>query len=303
MSKRLRIGVSACLTGAAVRFDGGHKHDDFVTGLDAELVSVCPELELGLGAPRESLRLIRRGPDVSLVAPRSQRDLTAEMRGLARKRVAALGDLDGFIVKKDSPTCGLERVRVYPPNGIPVREGRGLFTAELVAAWPLLPVEEEGRLRDPDLRTNFLVRVHVHHRLRHLFAQNWRRGELVAFHASIKLELMAHAPAAARQLGRLVAHLDELSPGDAALRYHQGVMQALALVPSRGRHVNVLQHVAGYFSSQLADDERRELCELIADYQGERAPRSTPLTLLRHHALRSRHPWLAQQTYLQKGAS
>lgn len=305
MSERLRIGVSACLVGERVRFDGGHKHDDFVEELRtiADLITACPEMELGLGAPRESLRLIRRPKDdlVALVAPRSERDLTREMRSYADRKATEIAswDLDGFIVKKDSPSCGLERVRVYGPNGMPERVGRGLFTQALVAAHPLLPVEEEGRLRDAALRENFLVRVGIHHRVRHLLAGDWRIGQLIAFHSSVKLELLAHSPVAYRQLGRLVARPGQLPREELARRYFEGLMEALAILPSRGRHVNVLQHVAGHFSSKVSPDERQELVEVIAEYQKERAPRSTPLTLLRHHARKSGDRYLAQQTYLQ----
>lgn len=302
MAERLRIGVSACLVGERVRFDGGHKHDDFVEelGAGAELVTVCPEMELGLGTPRESLRLIRREQLVTLVAPRSGRDLGAEMRAYAQNKAAAIAgwDLDGFIVKKDSPSCGMERVRVWGAGGIPERVGRGLFTEALMAAHSLLPVEEEGRLRDAALRENFLVRIALHHRARRLLAGQWRIGQLIALHASVKLELLAHSPAAYRALGRLLAHPERLARAELAATYFAGLMRALAIVPSRGRHVNVLQHLAGYFSREVSRDERRELVEVIADYAQERAPRSSPLTLLRHHARKSGNRYLAAQVYL-----
>ncbi|HEX8953792.1 MAG TPA: DUF523 and DUF1722 domain-containing protein [Polyangia bacterium] len=301
----MRIGVSACLVGAPVRFDGGHKHDDFVDALGgvADLVPVCPEVELGLGTPRESMRLVRREGLVRLVAPKSARDLTDEMRRYADHKAAAIAaswDLDGFIVKKDSPSCGLERVRVYDDNGVPQRTGRGLFTEALLAAQPLLVVEEEGRLRDPTLRENFLVRLAAHRRIRRLFAGDWRLGDLVAFHSSIKLELLAHSPAAYRALGRLVAHGKRMPRAELATTYAHALMAALARVPSTGTHVNVLQHVAGYFSRSVSRDERQELGELIDDYRHERAPRTSPLTLLRHHARKRGDAYLLRQAYLQR---
>ncbi|HEX6837987.1 MAG TPA: DUF523 and DUF1722 domain-containing protein [Polyangia bacterium] len=299
---RFRVGVSACLTGAPVRFDAGHKHDDFVEALGrvAELVTVCPEVELGLGTPRESMRLVRRDALVRLVAPKSGRDLTDEMRRYAERKAAIIvgWDLDGFIVKKDSPSCGLERVRVYGDDGVPHRSGRGLFTEALLAAQPLLVVEEEGRLRDPTLRENFLVRLAAHRRVRRLFAGDWRLGELVAFHASIKLELLAHSPAAYRALGRLVAHGKSMARAELAATYAATLMAALARVPSTGTHVNVLQHIAGYFSRSIGRDERQELAELIDDYRQKRAPRTSPLTLLRHHARKHGDAYLARQSYL-----
>ena len=304
MSERLRIGVSACLVGQPVRFDGGHRRDDFVTALGrvAELVPVCPEIELGLGAPRESLRLIRRGPEVALVAPASGRDLTEAMRRFAAARAVELAgaDLDGFILKKDSPSCGLGRVRIYREAGPPERNGRGLFAEALIAANPLLPVEEEGRLRDEALRESFLRRLVIHHRLRRLFAADWRLRELIAFHASVKLDLLACSPAAYRALGRLVAHAATLDPARLAADYSAALMNALAPVPTRGRHVNVLQHLAGYFHDATTADERRELGERISAYAAGREPRETPLDLLRHHARRRSIPWLSAQTYLER---
>ena len=302
-TERLRIGVSACLTGANVRFDGGHCQDDFVAALGrvAELVPVCPELELGLGSPRESLRLERRDDGlVSLRAPRSGRDLTDDMQRYAADKASALAAraLDGFVVKRASPSCGFERVRVYAAEGPPTRDGQGLFTTALLRADPLLVVEEEGRLRDAALRENFLVRLVVGRRVRQLFSRPWRRGELVALHASIKLELLAHSPLAYRALGRLVATAKERQPEELAREYARGVMEALAIVPSRGRHVNVLEHMAGYVSDALGDDDRRELTQLIDDYRTGREPRTTPLALVRHHVRRQAVGYLSQQSYL-----
>ena len=302
---RLRIGVSACLAGEQVRFDGGHKQDEFVASLGAfaDLVAVCPEMEIGLGAPRESMRLVRREDRIALVAPRTGRELTAEMLAYGQRKadeIAAL-DLDGFVVKKDSPSCGMERVRIYGDSGIPERSGRGLFTAALLAALPLLPVEEEGRLRDAALRENFLTRTRLFHRARRLLAGEWRIADVIAIHATVKLELLAHSPVAYRALGRLIARAAQLPREELATSYLEGLMEALAIVPSRGRHVNVLQHVAGYFSRGVTSDERQEIRELIAEYEEDRAPRSTPLTLLRHHARRSGNAYLLQQAYLQRG--
>lgn len=295
MRERPRIGVSACLLGENVRFDGGHCHSDFVDALKAssELVPVCPEIELGLGAPRPSLRLLRRKDNsLSLVSPATERDLTFDMQRLARRRVAELGPLDGFVVKKGSPSCGLERVRVYGETV--TRDGRGLFTAILMSERPLLPVEDDGRLHDDVLRERFVLRVGVHHRLRTLFASNWRLSELIEFHASMKLELLAASPKAYRDLGRLVAHGKRIDREELSARYFRELMTALANVPTRGRHVNVLQHIAGYF----ADEDRPEIHQLIADYAAGREARASALVLLRHHA--KKYPYLVAQRYLRR---
>lgn len=302
MSERLRIGISACLGGSAVRYDGGHCQNALVAALGrwVELVPICPEVELGLGVPRETLRLERRDGLVSLRASRSGRDLTAPMQQWAAARAAALcaRGLDGFVGKRASPSCGFERVRVHGDGGMSTRDGQGLFVAALLAADPLLVVEEEGRLSDAGLRENFLVRLLVGRRLRSLFARPWRLGELVALHASIKLDLLAHSPAAYRALGRLVAAAKEQAPGELARSYSRGVMEALAMMPSRGRHANVLEHMAGYVSPALGRDDRRELVELIGQYRRGREPRATPLALIGHHVRRQQIAYLAQQSYL-----
>lgn len=305
--ERLRVGVSACLTGAAVRFDGGHCHDDLVQmlGRFADLVPVCPEVALGLGVPRETLRLERRDGLVSLRAPRSGRDLTEAMEQWAATKAAELAamGLDGYVVKRASPTCGFERVRVYGENGVATRDGQGLFTRALIAADPLLVVEEDGRLRDDVLRESFFVRLFARRRLRLLFARRFTIGELVALHASLKLELMARSPAAYRALGQLVAHAKERPARQLADEYARGVMDALAHVPSRGRHVNVMQHLAGYVVGALPAGERRELHALIDDYRDGREPRSAPLALIRHHARRQERAYVLQQSYLDTSAS
>ena len=206
----IRIGVSSCLLGEEVRFDGGHKRDPFITGTLAAFVTfvpVCPEVEIGLGTPRESIRLVRTAGGVRLVAPKSGADHTARMTRYARRRAQELAalDLSGYLFKKDSPSCVVFRVRVHQPGGMPARDGRGLFAAAMVASQPLLPVEEEGRLHDPHLRDNFWERVFGFRRLARLFAGRWRTGGLVRFHTAGKLLLMAHHIESYRALGRLVA--------------------------------------------------------------------------------------------------
>jgi uncharacterized protein YbbK (DUF523 family) len=234
----LRIGVSSCLLGQNVRYDGGHKRDDFLTGLLAEFVRfvpVCPEVELGLGTPREAIRLVRDGALVRLVGRASGTDHTEPMRRLAEERVAELArlDLDGYVLKKDSPSCGMERVKVYG-GAVATRDGRGAFAAVLLDRLPLLPVEEEGRLNDLPLRENFVERVFAHRRLRELFRGRWTVGALVRFHSQEKLLVLAHQPEAYRALGALVAAAKG-APRDAlAGRYGELYMKALARPATRG---------------------------------------------------------------------
>ncbi len=300
----IRIGISACLLGHEVRFDAGHKRDAFLTetfGRFVEWVPVCPEVECGLGTPRESMRLVRGDDGVRLLTVKSCVDLTAQMERLSASRVAALAgeDLSGYVLKKDSPTCGLERVKIYDRHGTPARGGRGLFAAALVDAFPHLPVEEEGRLADPRLRDNFVERVFAYRRLRSLFVARWTVGDVVRFHTTHKLLLLAHAPEAYRQLGRMVAGARGLSREVLEQRYIDGFMQALAQLATARLHTNVLQHMAGYFKDRVDAASKRELAETITDYRDGLVPLVVPLTLLRHYVRRFEDAYLAGQTYLQ----
>jgi uncharacterized protein YbbK (DUF523 family) len=262
--KPIRIGVSACLIGQAVRFDGGHKRSDFLVdtfGPFVEFVPVCPEIEIGLGVPRETLRLVRREGEVQLVANKSGADLTEQMRRYADRRTRMLvnDNLNGYVLKKDSPSCGMERVRIYAGNGMPARDGRGLFADTLMRRYPNLPIEEEGRLNDPRLRENFIERVFAYRRLKTFFAGRWATGGLVALHTVHKLQLLAHSVSAYRELGRMVASASTIPRDELRQRYETGFMVALKQIATPARHVNVLQHMAGYFRDRLDADSRREL--------------------------------------------
>ncbi|GIW44377.1 MAG: hypothetical protein KatS3mg077_1659 [Candidatus Binatia bacterium] len=302
--ERPRIGISACLLGNAVRWDGGHKRDPFLTdtfGQFVEWVPVCPEVEVGLGVPRPTLRLEADGPEVRLRMPSTGEDLTDKMRRWAEKRTRDLAAdrLSGFVVKKDSPSCGMERVRVYTGHGPPRRNGVGVFTAALRAAFPHLPVEEEGRLNDPRLRENFVERVFAYQRLHQLFRKRWTRGDLVAFHTAHKLQLLAHAPSRYRELGELVAHAKRWPRDELQARYAQGFMTALEVCATPRRHANVLQHMLGYLRKHIEAESRSELVELIEDYRRGLVPLIVPLTLLGHFVRRHRIEYLLGQTYLE----
>jgi uncharacterized protein YbgA (DUF1722 family)/uncharacterized protein YbbK (DUF523 family) len=305
--RSLRIGVSSCLLGEEVRFDGQHKRDAFLTEQLSRFVTfvpICPEVEIGLGVPRETIRLERHAEDVRLVATRSKRDLTDAMRSFAERRVRAIAkeDLDGYVLKKDSPSCGMERVKVWNEAGQAPKEGRGAFAAVLLDALPLLPVEEEGRLRDDPIRENFVERVFAYRRVKELFRGRWTLGQLVAFHSREKLLLLAHDTESYRSLGRIVAAAKGRPRGELATEYSAGFMRALQRRASKGRETNVLQHVAGYFKDLASADERAELAEAIADYRAGLVPLVVPLTLLKHHVRRRADApgvsWLAGQTWL-----
>jgi uncharacterized protein YbgA (DUF1722 family)/uncharacterized protein YbbK (DUF523 family) len=300
----IRLGVSSCLLGEGVRFDGGHKRDRFVTdllGAFVEWVPVCPEVEVGMGIPRPALRLVRRGDAVHMLEIKSGRDHTRSMRQFAARRVRELRTLElcGYILKKDSPSCGMARVKVYAEKGAAKRDGVGLYASALMEAFPSLPVEEEGRLNDPRLRENFIERVFAYRRLRDLFRGRWTHGQVVAFHTAHKLQLMAHSPAAYRELGRLVAARKAIPRAEFRRRYASGFMQGLTRLATRGRNANVLQHAAGHLKKQLDAASRAELAQLIHDYREGLVPLVVPVVLIRHHVRRHDVEYLDGQRFLQ----
>jgi uncharacterized protein YbgA (DUF1722 family)/uncharacterized protein YbbK (DUF523 family) len=298
----LRLGISTCLLGHEVRYDGGHKRDPFLTdtlGQWVEWVAVCPEVEIGLGIPRESIRLEGTAANPRLVAPKSGADHTDAMTRFARARVEQLAALDlvGYVLKKDSPSCGMERVRVHGRRAV-ARNGVGMFARALMTRLPLLPVEEEGRLHDPGLRENFIERVFAYARWKEALAAGMTRARLVAFHTAHKMLLMAHDPEAYRRLGRMVARTRERPLGELVADYGAGFMAALRTLATPGRHANVLEHMLGYLSDDLPSAERQELVGLIRDHRRGLVPLVVPLTLVKHHVSRLGVEYLAGQVYL-----
>jgi uncharacterized protein YbgA (DUF1722 family) len=253
-----------------------------------------------MGIPRPTIRLERRGDDVRLVDPKHGVDHTDAMRRWSERRVAQLEKLDlcGYVLKKDSPSCGMERVRVYA-KGAPTKSGVGVFAQALLARFPLLPVEEEGRLRDDRLRENFVERVFAYRRLKDLFRGRFTVGDLVRFHTAEKLLLLAHHPEGYRQLGRIVAAAKGVPRDELAARYGALFMESMARPATTGKQVNVLQHMAGYFSESITDGERAELQEAIRDYGKRLVPLVVPLTLVRHHVRKLGVAWLQGQTHLE----
>jgi uncharacterized protein YbgA (DUF1722 family)/uncharacterized protein YbbK (DUF523 family) len=299
----LRIGVSSCLLGSPVRWDGGHKRDAFLVdqlGPFVEWVPVCPELELGMGVPRETIRLVVRDGGRRLVAERSGSDWTERMEVFARRRLRELDRLGlcGYVLKRGSPSCGLERVPLCNAAGAPERRGRGLFAEALLAHAEALPVEEEGRLADASLRENWIERVFAYRRLRSLFARRWTRGDLVTFHTAHELQLLSHSPRLQAGLGRLVAAAKEIPRATLRERYERAFMETLCPLATPRRHVDVLHHVLGHFRGRLDAADRRELRELIEDYGRGLVPLVVPITLIRHHVARLAIGSLARQVYL-----
>ena len=299
----IRIGVSRCLLGENVRYDGGHKRSAFVTETLAPFVryiAVCPEVEMGMSTPREPIRLVRGEDGPRLRGVNSGKDYSAGMRRFAAKRVAELRDLDlhGYILKKDSPSCGLFRVRVYGTGGAPSRDGRGSFASALVDAISDLPVEEEGRLNDPALRGNFIERVFAYQRLKTTLSGRWKVGDLVAFHTAEKFLLSAHDPKAHAELGRFVAGAKGTPRKRLTSDYRALFMAALARPATIRKHANVLQHMAGHLKNLLDEGSKAELHQAIEDYRLGLAPLIVPVTLIRHFVRLHDVAYLAGQTYL-----
>lgn len=299
----LRVGLSSCLLGEMVRFDGGHKKDRYLTdvlGEYFEWVTVCPELEVGMGVPREVVRLVGTPASPKMVGTKSNVDWTSRMNHFSGQRVKQLAQLSlsGFIFKSDSPSCGMERVRVYGESGTPARTGRGLFAAAFIEHFPLLPIEEEGRLNDAGLRDNFIVRVFGYHRLQQLIAGGFRRGELVAFHAAHKYLLLAHSPKHYTILGKLVAMAKQLPPAELRHKYSELFMEALGVKSSVMKNVNVLHHILGFLRKHAGEKERKDVLQVIEEYAAGMVPLIVPITLIRHYVRVYEVPYIRDQVYL-----
>jgi uncharacterized protein YbbK (DUF523 family)/uncharacterized protein YbgA (DUF1722 family) len=303
VSGEILVGVSACLLGEEVRYDGGHKRNAFLIselGRHVRFVPLCPEVGIGLGTPREPIRLIRAGGEIRLVGE-SGPDHTEAMRAWAEAAVADLRgrDLSGYVLKKGSPSCGLERVKVWHEGGEGFSsDGRGMFAQALVDALPTLPIEEEGRLNDPALREHFVERVFGHARVRDFFAEAWAADDLVRFHSAEKIAVLAHDTDGARELGRLVATCAERPPEETARRYRELHARALAKPATSGRQANALMHLAGHLKDALGPEDRQELHEAIDDYRTGLVPVAVPLALLRRHLRAVGAEWASAQRYL-----
>jgi len=301
--EKIRLGVSSCLLGEKVRFDGGHKLDRFLTGTlgrFVEYVPVCPEVEIGLPTPRETLRLVGESEAQRLVFSKSGEDITERMNAWAKLRVSALEkeNLCGFIFKSKSPSSGMERVKLYDRNGVPNKQGVGLFAQVFMEHLPLLPVEEDGRLHDPPLRENFIESIFVFKRWREALAAGLTKGKLVDFHTRHKLLILSHSTEVFREMGKLVAGTKALETQALYASYLALLVKALRLKPTVAKHVNVLQHVLGYFKQQLSADEKQEMLTIIGNYRSQQIPLIVPVTLLNHYVRKYDQPYLKQQFYL-----
>lgn len=298
----LRIGVSSCLLGNEVRYNGGHARNRFVVdtlGNWFEWVPVCPEVEIGMGTPRPTVRLEAHSDSVRLVCPTTGEDFTGPMTNYAGRRVRELIklDLDGFILKRGSPSCGMERIKVWGDKNVNRRNGVGLFAQALMERWPTLPVEEEGRLNDAGIRENFIERVFCRNRWRILVQRGLTRRRIVAFHTAHKLLLRAHNEAGYRRMGRLVASAGQISDRELYARYEHELDVAMKTRATKKKHRNVLQHSIGYLKRALAPPEKREILAAIDDYAAGLLPLVVPLTLLRFNIKKHEIEYLGGQLY------
>jgi len=303
MKAKILLGISTCLLGKPVRYDGGHKLDRFITetlGQYVEYVPVCPEVECGMPVPRESMRLEGNPESPRLITTSTRIDKTSQMTGWAERRVLELEkeNLMGFIFKSDSPSSGMERVKIYADKGTVSRKGVGFFAHAFMKHFPLLPVEDEGRLHDPVLRENFIERVFVLARWRETLAAKADRGGLVEFHTKHKLLIMSHSPRHYQEMGRLVARAKQVPLQELFSRYQRLLMEGLKLRATSKKHANVLMHMAGYFKNQLSFSEKAELLEIIELYRKELIPLIVPVTLINHYVAKYDQRYLKDQFYL-----
>ncbi len=299
----IRLGISSCLLGERVRWNGGHKLDPFLTdtlGKFVEYVPVCPEEECGFGVPREPFRLVGDPACPRLVTSRTKRDSTDRMVGWAAKRVVELEkeDLCGFIFKSDSPSSGMARVKVYSEKGMPVRKGTGIFARIFMEHFPLLPTEDDGRLHNPKLRETFIEQVFTLKRWRESLASGRSRGGLVDFHTRHKMLLLSHSPELYRRMGKLVARPKDLPLKELYEQYQALLMTALRKQTTARKNANVLLHILGYFKEQLSGDEKQELLGIVHHYREGYIPLIVPITLIAHYVRKYDQPYLREQYYL-----
>ena len=303
MEKSFKIGISSCLLGNEVRWNAGHKHDKYLTrtlGRFVEYVPVCPEVEAGFGVPRESFRLVGDPDAPRLVTFKSKTDHTDRMVNWAKKRVKELEkeDLCGFIFKSDSPSSGMIRVKVYNEKGMPHKVGIGIFARAFMENFPLIPVEDDGRLNDPIIRENFVLQIFTMNRWRDNLAGKKSMGKLVDFHTRNKLLILSHCQKHYRLMGKLVASGKQIPTKDLYHQYELLLMEALKLKTTIRKNSNVLQHLMGYFKKELSADEKHELLEVFGQYRDGYVPLLVPITLINHYVRKYDQPYLKQQTYL-----
>ncbi|MCO4797676.1 MAG: DUF1722 domain-containing protein [Colwelliaceae bacterium] len=299
--KDLKIGISACLIGEKVRFDASNKPSNFCIkelGQHVTYKSFCPEVAIGLPIPRQTIRQIKKDDIISVSRPDGSGDVTSALKAYGKKVATMTKDLSGYVFCSKSPSCGMERVKVYSPQGNSLpSDGIGIFAKEIMRANPSLPCEENGRLNDPIIRENFVARVYAYKHWQNVEASGLSKHKITTFHSQYKYTVMSHDLVAYKKLGQLLARAD-LPLEDVAAQYITGLMAALTIKATRKKHANTLSHMQGYFSKHLKSNERQELCEQINAYRAGLIPLFAPLTLIKHYLLQYPKDYLAKQAYL-----
>ena len=300
---KIKMGISRCLLGENVRYDGGHQHDRYLTdtlGNYFEYIPVCPEVEYGLPIPREALRLVGKPENARLVTIKTGIDHTDGMLEWAYGKLKELEkeNLCGFVFKSKSPSSGMRAVKVYGPSGMPVHKGVGVFAGAFMKRFPILPVEEDGRLHDPVLRENFIERIFVYKRWQDLLKKGKTIKNLIDFHTDHKLLVMSHSPKHYSTLGKLVANAKSFKEEDLYREYIKSLMEGIRFISTVKKQTNVLHHIMGYFKKQLSADEKKELLEIIDNYHRQLVPLIVPITLLTHYVRKYGDTYLERQHYL-----
>ena len=298
---KVPVGISSCLLGEKVRYDGGHKNHSYINGTLSEYFefkTFCPEMAIGMGVPRKPIRLVQVDEDVQCVGVKDETvNVTEQLDECANSQLSWQNELCGYIFKKDSPSCGMERVKVFI-NGQPHRKGSGIFAQRTMANLPYLPIEEEGRLGDSRLRENFIQRVYVLQRWRQLNHEGLTLHKFTQFHSRHKLIAMSHNQQDYRALGKLVATATKENLTQVADQYILDLMKALKTVATRGNHVNVLQHIQGYLKRALDADDKAELTEVVERYRLGELPLIVPITLLKHHFRKAPDEYISNAYYM-----
>ncbi len=301
--EKIKVGISSCLLGNPVRYDGSHKLDTFlkdIVGKYFDFIPICPEVEMGLPVPREPMHLVGDRDNLRLITTRSKIDYTDRMLKFARKRVKELKkeDLCGFIFKSRSPSSGYRNVKVYNDNGIPTSTSSGLFAKVFMEENPLIPVEDEGRLKDDEIRDNFFTRVFILYNWKRLIKTGFTRKGIIDFHTHNKLLIMAHSPKAYLELGRSLTNLKGVNLREFADVYINNVMDALRHKATRGKNVNVMYHTMGYFKKYLDRKDKEELISLIQEYKEGNLPLIVPITMINHYVNKFDISYLKSQSFL-----
>lgn len=301
--QKIKIGISSCLLGEKVRYDGGHRLDRYITdtlGHYFEWFPVCPEVEYGLPVPRESMHLIGDPASPRIVTIRTGVDHTEGMKKWAADKLTQIEkeDLCGFIFKSKSPSSGIGGIKVYASSGIPSNKGTGIFGGAFMRYFPLIPVIDDGRLHNPNLRENFIEQALIYKRWNTFIKNDPKIRDLVVFHTNLKLLILSHSPKHYSTLGKLVAQAKKYQTDVLFSEYERILMEGLRLPATIKKNTNVLLHIAGYFKKQLSSEDKSELLEVIDQYHKGYIPLIVPIVLINHYVRKFDEPYLKMQFYL-----